>query len=48
MRVGLAQLLSQTLCQRRHRKLGAAVEMGVSVVDDAVSTHAAGGSWTNS
>lgn len=39
--VGLAQLLPQALRQRRHGKLGAAVEMGVCAVDDAVSTHTA-------
>lgn len=43
--VGLAQLLSQALRQRRHGKLGAAVEMGVCAVDDAVSTHTASGWW---
>lgn len=43
--VGLAQLLPQALGQRRHGKLGAAVEMGVCAVDDAVSTHTASGRW---
>lgn len=41
--VGLAQLLPQALRQRRHGKLGAAVEMDVCAVDDAVSTHTASG-----
>lgn len=44
MSVGLTQLLPQALRQRRHCKLSGAVEVGVGAVDDAVSTHAAGGS----
>lgn len=37
--VGLAQLLPQALCQRRHRVLGAAVEMHVRAGYNAMSTH---------
>lgn len=43
MGVGLAQLLSQALCQGRHCVLGGAVEMHISAVRDTMSAHAATG-----